>query len=174
MKVSSSLTRISFDWLHLNPSCCLCYESIPSRLRWVLTSLSADHNALLHDYQKTCFSPSTTLMPQSSTTSHSQQSSMNFAFNNYPSHNIPHGSSNTFWYMDYPPPDATCWICPHGLPSTHADATSGGGKPVYPVPLSSHATLWESNNKALLSLMPHLPMFQNWIGDFWILWYLNA
>ncbi|KIM79407.1 hypothetical protein PILCRDRAFT_36953, partial [Piloderma croceum F 1598] len=35
---------------------------------------------------------------QSSTTSNSQRSSMDFPFNQYPSYNILHGSGNTFWH----------------------------------------------------------------------------
>ena len=61
---------------------------------------------------------------QSSTTSHSQRSSMDFPFNQYPSYNILRGSGNTFWH----PPmaaaqDSPQFIHPPMLPSedSHMD-----------------------------------------------------
>ena len=107
---------------------------------------------------------------QSSTTSHSQRSSMDFPFNNYPSYNILRGSGNTFWHppmvavQDSPqlvhPPmlpaeDAAMdYLHPPMLPQEEENLFN---QYLHPPMLPSD----ESNNKTLTNSMPHPPMFQN-------------
>lgn len=107
---------------------------------------------------------------QSSATSHSQRSSMDFPFNNYPSYNILRGSGNTFWHppmvaaQDSPqlihPPmlpaeDATMdYLHPPMLPQEEENLFN---QYLHPPMLPSD----ESNKGMAGSVHPHPPMFQN-------------